>query len=130
VGASKSGNSITLDKIDAAVKMLYGGWDEIPDTSKTMINAAFEYGDYEKLYLKNRENEVQSKGLLLDFNKDYPGAVNGENIDKILDKARRKRKQNSIDEILSDEEVEKISKDLIDKNQEACSKLADNSENN
>jgi hypothetical protein len=89
----KSGNPITQDALDKAVKTLYGGWSDIPETSKTLIKAAFADGDYEKLFLQNRKSEVQSKNILLDFDKDYPGALKADNIDEVLEQAKRRKEK-------------------------------------
>jgi hypothetical protein len=87
----KSGKPIPRDAIDKAINTLYGGWRDIPETSKTLIDAAFAEGDYEKLFLQNRESEAQSRNLLLDFDKNYPGALKAENIDAVLEQARRRK---------------------------------------
>ncbi|MDR0963850.1 MAG: hypothetical protein LBM60_04455 [Clostridium sp.] len=93
----KSGNPITNDAVDKAVNMLYGGWSDIPETSKTLIKAAFEDGDYEKLFLQNRESEAQSKNILLDFDKNYPGALKAENLDVVLEQAKRRKEKGKSD---------------------------------
>lgn len=89
----KSGTPITPEMVEKAVKTLYGGWESIPSNSKKLIDAAFADGDYEILFLQNRESEQQSKKILLDFDKNYPGELNAENIDSILEQARQKREQ-------------------------------------
>ena len=87
----KNGNPITPEAIDKAVIMLYRDWYNIPETSKEFINAAFTDGDYEMLFLQNMESEKQSKDILLDFDKSCPGELKAENIDAILEQAKRKR---------------------------------------
>jgi hypothetical protein len=87
----KNGSPITNEAVENAVTVLYGGWDDIPKTSKLLIYAAFEDGNYEKLILQNRESEVQSKDILLDFNKSYPGVLKEDNINTVLEKAKRKK---------------------------------------
>ena len=56
---------------------------------KTFSN--FESEDYKTLFLQNRESEQQSKEILLDFEKTYPGELKTANIDAVLEKARKKR---------------------------------------
>lgn len=87
----KSGNLITSEAVDKAVATLYGSWEHIPENSKQLIHAAFEGGDYETLFLQNTESEKQSKDILLDFDKAYPGELKAENINIILERARQKR---------------------------------------
>ena len=91
----KNGNPITPEMVDKAVTLLYGGWEQIPETSKQLIDAAFANGDYETLFLQNIESEKQSKDILENFDKAYPGELKKENIEVILEKAKRKREQNN-----------------------------------
>ena len=86
----KNGKIITPQAIEKAITTLYGGWEHIPKNSRKFINAVFEDGDYETLFLQNKENEKESKNILLDFNKTYPGVLKAENIDTILEQARQK----------------------------------------
>ena len=39
------------------------------------------------------ENEKESKEILLEFDKGYPGELKGENINVILEQARQKRNE-------------------------------------
>ena len=87
----KTGKPISREAVDEAVTVLYGGWEAIPPISNELIQTAFDSGDYEKLYLSSRESEQQSKEILQDFERDYPGELKGENIDSIIEKARKKR---------------------------------------
>ena len=89
----KSGKPISKEAIDKAVCFLYGGWEEIKEETKAVLNAAFEGGNFETLYYQSRESEKHSKEILLDFDKDYPNALKEENISSILEKARRRRQQ-------------------------------------
>ena len=91
----KNGNPITSDMVEKAVVLLYGSWKQIPETSKQLINAAFAAGDYETLFLQNIESEKQSKDILENFDKAYPGELKKENIDVILEQAKRKREENN-----------------------------------
>ena len=87
----RNGKPISREAIYKAVTVLYGGWESITPVAKELIQAAFESGDYEKLYLSSRENEKLSKEILLDFERDYPGELKGENIEAIIEKARQRR---------------------------------------
>ena len=87
----KNGTPITLEMVENAVIKLYGGWDNIPENSKILINAAFADGDYETLFLQNKESEKQSKEILQDFERVYPGELKGENINAILERANRNK---------------------------------------
>ena len=87
----RNGKPITPEMVERAVSFLYGGWGQIPENSKKIIDAAFAGGDYEALYLQNRESEVQSHEILTDFEEAYPGQLKTENIDVILERAKRAR---------------------------------------
>ena len=87
----KSENPITMEMIDAAVLALYSNWNEVPESSKAFISAALEHGDFESLYHQSRESELQAKDILLGFEQQYPDSLKAENIDSILEKARKKK---------------------------------------
>jgi hypothetical protein len=87
----KNEKPITPEMVEKAVILLYGGWENIPENSKKLIDAAFADGDYEAMYIQNIESETQSRDILRDFDKAYPGKLKTENIDIILEQARRKK---------------------------------------
>lgn len=88
----KAGLSVTFEKIDKAVKNLYGGWEEFPEDSKPFIENALRNGDFEKVYFSVRNNEADSKNILVNFEKDYPNAAKESNINDILKTLKEKRK--------------------------------------
>ena len=57
----KKGAPITLEKIDAAVTNLYGGWDVFPKDSKPFIEDALKNGDFENVYTSVKKDEIESK---------------------------------------------------------------------
>lgn len=89
----KLGKPILRADIDKAVEILYDDWSKIPVNSKVFIDTIFASGDYETLYKQSRENEVLSKDILLDFEKNYQGVTNSDNVDAILEKARQKKRR-------------------------------------
>lgn len=89
----KSGNPISRDAIDKAIITLYGEAAILPDVSQKTIGDAFTSGDYEKAYREIREGEKQAKDILLDFDKAHPGELKGENINAILERAKRNGKR-------------------------------------
>lgn len=90
----KNGNPISREVVNKAIATLYGEDAVLPDISRKMIDDAFADGDYEGAYKKIRENEKQAKDILVNFDKAYPGELTGENINTILEQARRKRQKN------------------------------------
>ena len=87
------GESITLDRINEAVESLYGGWDEFPENSKLFIEDAMKNGKFEEIYSSVKEEEKQSKEILIDFGKEYENVANAENVDDILKTLKAKLKK-------------------------------------
>lgn len=87
---------ISYERLHAAVCKLYGSWSSIPVSSKELINTVFITTDYDELYQKYRNEEIESKEILLDIQGKYPDLINKGNLDDILNKARRKDKNNDI----------------------------------
>jgi hypothetical protein len=94
----KSGTPILRSAVDDAVICLYGD-SKLPKLSGELISKAYENGDYETLYRKSREDEKNAKEILLEFDRDYPDALDAENIDSIIDRAKQKRAAASADVI-------------------------------
>lgn len=88
----KKGMPITFEKIDVAVKNLYGGWDSFPEDSKPFIEAALKNGDFENVYASVKNDEIESKDILIDFEKDYPKVAKESNINDILKTLKEKSK--------------------------------------
>ena len=82
---------IAREAINKAVTVLYGEDAHIPEPALAVLNNAYSTGDLEALYRTIRDNEVKSKEVLLEFEEQYPGQLRGENINEILETAKRKR---------------------------------------
>lgn len=91
----KNGNPIMREVIENAITTLYGENAQIPSVSQKMLDDAFVDGDFERAYKAIRETEKQSKDILLDFDKAYPGELTAENINSILERAKQKRDRDS-----------------------------------
>lgn len=87
----ENGNPISMYAILNATKVLYEEHADLPAVSKKFINDIFSDGNYQNIYREVRKNEIQAKQDLLDFERDNPATLKGENIDSILEKARKKR---------------------------------------
>lgn len=87
----KKGMPITFEKIDAAVKNLYGSWDSFPEDSKPFIEDALKNGDFENIYSSVKNDEIESKDVLIDFEKDYPKVAKESDINEILKTLKAKR---------------------------------------
>ena len=75
-----------------AATELYGGYDKLPDASRTFMEAVYQNSDLTGLYEKIREDEKQNKDILLEFQDDYPDVLNGDNLADILKAAKAKKK--------------------------------------
>lgn len=86
----KNSTPITLADIKKAVTDLYGEWDKIPSDSQTFIQEIMEKGDFEEMYLTMCHEESKAKELLVDFEKNYPGVTNTENVNTVLTNLKKK----------------------------------------
>lgn len=100
-----SGTPITMERIDMAVKTLYGGWDSIDPWLKLYVEQAMTEKNYSEKYQETRQTEMKSKELLVGFQQDYPDVLNDENANKIAESlgsasAKREEKRASVIEKL------------------------------
>ena len=86
----KRGEPITMGRIDKAVTDLYGSWEKISEDSKNFIQEAMEKGNFEKAYAEISAEETKAKGLLINFEQDYPGVTNTANVNDILKNLKKK----------------------------------------
>lgn len=89
----KRGVPLTMEDIDKAVRNLYGGWEEISDDSVSFIRDTMKAGNFEKAYQAVSGEEKRAKDLLIQFQNDYPGVTNTDNVNAILETLKRKKKQ-------------------------------------
>ena len=87
------GNPISKDEIDMAVCNLYGSWDGFPEDSVSFINAALDRGSYESVYVAVREEEKNSKDMLVRFGEKYPDVTTQSNVNEILASLKAKNCQ-------------------------------------
>ena len=85
--------AVGFEKIQKAVVDLYDSYDKIPEASKTFIEAVYKKEDLHKFYKQCRELEQENKDVLVGFQEDYPGVVNGDNLADILRAAKAKKEQ-------------------------------------
>lgn len=85
------GKPITYEMIDRAVRNLYGSWEKFSQDSISFIREILAAKDYEEIYSRIRDSEVQAKTTLLDFQETYPGVMTEENVKGILDVKQQKR---------------------------------------
>lgn len=84
---SSAGNNISIEQIRDAVKNLYGSYDALPDDSKIFIEKLMERldkNDESDIYAEFVEQEKSNKTSLIEFESEYPGVLNEDNISDIL----------------------------------------------
>ena len=70
---------------------LYGGWNTFPDDSKSFIENAIKNGNFENVYTSVRNDEIESRDILIGFEKDYPKVAKESNVNDILKILKAKR---------------------------------------
>lgn len=91
----KRGEPISLDAVKTAVINLYGDWKTIADDVRVFVEDAYRVGDYAQIYETVKAEEAQSKDILIEFQRDYPGVTNTANVDDILAAMKEKKKGKS-----------------------------------
>ena len=84
---------LNFGKIQQAVVDLYDSYDKIPEASRTFIEAVYKKEDLHEFYKQCRVFEQENKDVLVGFQGDYPGVLNGDNLADILKAAKAKKKQ-------------------------------------
>ena len=87
----QTGKPIGMEQIDIAMRNLYGGWDNVPEDSRTFVRNIMQTRNYAALYQQYREEEQAGRTTLLEFEKDYPGVTNEGNVDAILQAAKERK---------------------------------------
>ena len=92
----KKGSPITLEQIQKAVSDLYGSWDALSEASRNFIMNAMNDGHFNDLYMKAVAGEKETKELLVEFEKKYPGKTKTANVDSIVGNLQKKTNRASI----------------------------------
>ena len=89
----RSGNPVSPEQIRIAYENLYGKGASMPESSKALLDRLSVVQDYENEYAQVAMEEKQRAGLLRDFQQNYPGAANAQNVNSILERLKT-RKEN------------------------------------
>lgn len=87
---------ITMEQIRKAVTDLYGVWSSLPDVSQAFIENVMADGRFEQLYAQTAQGEKETKELLIQFERDYPGVTKEANVDAVAGKLQKKADKASI----------------------------------
>lgn len=87
----KRGEYLSFEMISSAVADLYGSFEAIGEKSLNFIKSVLENKKYDEIYGLLRENEINTKSVLIDFDKKYPGVLGADNVDSIIEGAEKKK---------------------------------------
>ena len=77
--------------IDRAVLELYNSWDSVDTYAKAVLEKALASDDLATLFEIQMAEEAQAKDAVLEIDKKYPNLINSDNINEIIEQARKKK---------------------------------------
>ncbi|MCR5684479.1 MAG: hypothetical protein K6G81_03540 [Lachnospiraceae bacterium] len=87
----KKHDPLTMDMVKEAAVELYGSYMALPESSRIFIEKVMGERNYEQLYKRIREEEKENKNILLEFQEEYPGVTNTDNVEEIIAAIRKKQ---------------------------------------
>ncbi len=84
---------LSFEVIQKAIVDLYDSYDKVPEDSRVFMEAIYNKEDLHDFYRQCREIEQENKDTLVGFQKNYPGALNGDNLADVLKAARAKKQE-------------------------------------
>ena len=88
----KREDPITMERIETAVRNLYGDWASLPENSRQFIKNAMGNGNFAELYAEVMESERETKSELIEFVGKYPKAANESNINEVIASLKRRKR--------------------------------------
>ncbi len=88
----RMGEPLSYQQIDCAVRNLYGGWDNISEYAIQVLKAALDSESLKELFMEQEHEEELSKQAVLQVQKYEGGKVKESNVDEIIQKALRKKR--------------------------------------
>jgi len=88
----RMGEPLSYQKIDCAVRNLYGGWDNISEYAIQVLKAALDSENLKELFMEQEREEALSKQAVLQVRKYEGEKVKESNVDEIIQKALRKKR--------------------------------------
>ena len=88
-----SGNPLTFERIDKAVRDLYDGWDNLPENAQSMIESILANEDMDALYKAYANEEAAAKDALITFEDKYPDVLKEDNLADILNQLLKKQEE-------------------------------------
>lgn len=62
-----------------------------PEDSRPFIEASLKNTDFDSIYKSIRSDEIESKDILVGFEKNYPNIANSSNLNDILKNLKKKQ---------------------------------------
>lgn len=81
---------VTYEKVESAVKELYGGWEKLPNRAKETLENILDSKHQEITYEGIRTEEKQNRIRLQNFEKQYENVLNEDNLDEILEQLEQR----------------------------------------
>ena len=88
-----AGTPIDFTMIDHAMIDLYGSWDKVDDYSRAVLDKALESPNLKDLFETQMAEERQAKESILEIDQKYPSLLNADNINDIIELAKKKKSQ-------------------------------------
>ena len=88
-----AGSPIDYRMIDKAMTDLYGSWDKVDTYSRAVLEKALASPDLKTLFESQMAEELQAKESILEIGQKYPDLLNADNINDIIEQARKKKTQ-------------------------------------
>ena len=88
----RMGEPLSYQKIDCAVRNLYGGWDNISEYAIQVLKVALDSESLKELFMEQEHEEALSKQAVLQVQKYEGEKVRESNVDEIIQKAIRKKR--------------------------------------
>lgn len=86
------GEPLSYQQIDCAVRNLYSGWDNISEYAIQVLKVALDSENLKELFMEQEHEEALSKQAVLQVQKYEGEKVKESNVDEIIQKALRKKR--------------------------------------
>lgn len=97
----RQGRSITFDKVDKAVRDLYGNWNKISVEAKLSLKSLLAAHSLETVYDEITKQEQIRKNTLINFEEKYPGILSEDNVSDIVNCQTPKEDVLSVDDLIA-----------------------------
>ena len=87
----KAGKPLRYEAIDKAVRHLYGGWQNVSDYAKKVLDRVLFSDQLEQLYISLSEDEAEAKEALAEMDTKYPNVIKQDNVNEIIAALRSKK---------------------------------------